>query len=91
MSSISLIKCNYKQYQFDDSMFVLTYIFDGEQSTPEECPTPIDVYLNLELAFCNEHPTNEELGWLLEVQAWCENASVGDVYTDDDFTIEKVK
>jgi len=91
MSSICLSKCNYKQYQFDESMYILTYLFDGEPSTPEECVTPTDVALSLELAFCGGKPSEQEQGWLLEVQAWCENANVGDVYSDDDFTIEKVK
>ena len=73
-------------------MFLLTYIYsDGTEQT-EECPTPIDVYLNLELAFYGGHATQEESGWLLEMQAWCEEASVGDCFDkDDDFRIERVK
>lgn len=92
MSSISLAKCNYKPYEFDETMFLVEYIFDDGSRESDECPTPVDVFLNLSLAFFGDDPDEEQQGWLLEMQSWCENAKVGDTYDeDDDFTITRVK
>lgn len=92
MSSISLTKCNYEPYKFDETMYLVEYTFEDGSKETDECPTPVDVYLNLETAFFGGNADEEQQGWLLEMQAWCENAEVGDTYTDDDdFSITKVK
>lgn len=75
-------------------MFHIYYIIDGVVSPePDDCQTPVEVALSLELAFFGGNPDEGAQGWLLEVQTMCEQAleskeSEQTVLEDDDFILK---